>query len=79
MIIIFSVVVSILAQVLKKYSPNQWATLAIVAVLSIVGAGIYTALVSADLWQSALVVLVQAGAIYTFVIQRFESSTPALD
>lgn len=78
--IIFSAVVSLLVQVLKKYMPNEYFVLGLVAVLSIVAAGAYTALVSADLWQSALHILTISGAIYTFIIQRFESSsTPALD
>lgn len=77
--IIFAVAVTMLVQALKTYLPNQWWTLGLVAVLSIVAAGIYTILVSAGLWESALQILTISGAIYTYIIQRFESKTFPLD
>ena len=70
--ILFPVAVSLLAQWLKKFSPNEWATLGIVAVLSLVAAGVYTYLESSGYWQAFLNILVVAGAIYTYIIKRFE-------
>ena len=48
--------------------------------ISVVAAGIYVALQAANFWQTALEILTISGAIYTFIIARFEtkSSDPAL-
>jgi hypothetical protein len=42
--------------------------------LSLGAAGIYTALVAVGFWETVVNILVVAGAIYAFAIQRFESS-----
>jgi hypothetical protein len=42
--------------------------------ISVAAAGIYTALVAANFWQEALRIFTIAGAIYTFIIQRFEGA-----
>ena len=46
-------VVSTLVQILKRAMPNAYWTLGLVAVLSIVAAGAYTALEAVGLWQTA--------------------------
>ena len=46
-----------------------------VAVFSIVFAAIYTGLVAAGFWQTALQIFTITGAIYTFIIARFEGPT----
>jgi len=46
--------------------------------ISVAAAGIYVALVDANFWQSALQILTIAGAIYTFIIARFESKPSEL-
>lgn len=70
--ILIGAVVSILAQFAKKYGKNEWQTLIMVLVLSLVSASIYTALVAVGYWQTVGMVLMTAGAFYTYVIQRFE-------
>jgi hypothetical protein len=49
--------------------PNQWFTVGLVAL----AARSYTALAAADLWPCAFQIMPIAGAIYTFIIQRFET------
>lgn len=71
--IVVGAAVSLLTQFLKQYSSNTYLTLGIVLILSLIGAGIYTFLVSAGYWQTFANVLVLAGAFYTFIIARFES------
>ena len=75
--IIASAAVTALAQWLKKYSPNEYVTVFMVLGISAAAAGIYTALVAANYWQTASEIFVTAGAIYTFIIQRFESASTA--
>ena len=53
--------------------PNAYWMLGLVAVLSIVAAGAYPALVAAGLWETALQIPVIAGAIYTFIVARSEN------
>lgn len=72
--LIIGVLVSLAVQFLKvRFGTNNPATLAIVAVLSIAGAYVYTLLSVSGLWDSILPVLTTAGAFYTFVIARFEA------
>jgi hypothetical protein len=40
--------------------------------VSLAAAGIYTALVDANFWPTVAGIFTLAGAIYTFIIQRFE-------
>lgn len=72
--VIFPAAVALLVQFVKQNSffDNEWKTLALVVVLSLVGAFGYTELVSAGYWQSFTGILVMAGAIYTYIIARFE-------
>jgi hypothetical protein len=58
-------------QALKKQG-SEFATLAMLLVLSLCAAGLYTALVATGYWETVYQVLLVAGAIYAFVIQRFE-------
>ncbi len=73
--IILAVLVSALTQWLKQHMPNQYYTLGLVAVLSLVGAGIYTTLVDIGYWRGALQIMIIAGAIYTYIIARFEGGS----
>ena len=70
--IILGVLATALTQWLKKYGKNQWHTLAILAVISLALAGVYVTLISTGYWQTVGTVIVISGAIYTFIIQRFE-------
>lgn len=76
--IIFAAAVTGLAQWLKKYSPNQYVTIFMVLGMSVAAAGIYVALVATNFWQTAAEIFTLAGAIYTFIIARFESSPSQL-
>jgi hypothetical protein len=72
--IIVGAVVSLIAQVVKKYfGTNEYTTLAVVLGLAIVGAFAYSVLVSVGYWENFLLVLTSAGAFYTFIIERFKS------
>ena len=73
--IIIPAAVALLAQYLKSYVNNQYATLGIVLVLSLIAAVVYVNLVDAGYWTSVLNILAYAGAIYTFIIARFETPT----
>ena len=67
--------VSALVQYLKtKYGTNSGTTIGIVALISIIaGAGFFFAK-DTNFWQSFLSVMGFAGAIYTYIIKRFEVS-----
>jgi hypothetical protein len=56
--IIFGAVVAGIVQFLKKYSSNEYYTLGILAVISLVAAGIYTWLVVAGYWESVIGIIV---------------------
>jgi hypothetical protein len=71
--IIIGAIVSLIVQSLKSRFASQYATLAILAVLSLAAAGIYTVLLNTGYWEAVYGILVTAGAFYAFVIQRFES------
>lgn len=70
--IILGLAATALTQWLKKYGKNQWETLGILIVISLALAGVYATLVAVGYWQLVVSILVTAGAIYTFIIQRFE-------
>jgi hypothetical protein len=74
--IFIGAIVSLIVQLLKSKSTGQYATLAILAVLSLAAAGIYTVLVNTGYWEAVYGILVTAGAFYAFVIQRFEGPEP---
>lgn len=65
--------VSLLVQWLKvQFGTEEWKTLGILAILSLVAAGGYTYLVAVGYWETVFSVIVSAGAFYTFVIARFK-------
>jgi hypothetical protein len=67
-------IVSIVVQIVKKYfGTSEYMTLGVLAVLTIVAAGAYTYLTAAGYWQTALQILITAGAFYTIVIARFNA------
>jgi hypothetical protein len=58
----------------KRYSPNEYATVAIAACLSIAAAAIYTTLIATGFWPSVIQRSSPiAGAIHTFIFARFEA------
>jgi hypothetical protein len=72
--IIIGAIVSLIVQFVKGKN-SQYVTLAILAVLSLAAAGLYTVLVDTGYWDAVYGILVTAGAFYAFVIQRFEGGT----
>lgn len=71
--IIVGALVSVIAQLTKKYVPGEWAKMLLVVVLCLAAAGIYTTLTAFGYWQTFATVLITAGAFYAFIIQRFEN------
>lgn len=64
------VLVSLLVEFLKgKFKTGTTGTLAIVAILSLVGGIAYTLLTHFGMWESFVGVLVAAGAFYAFIIK----------
>lgn len=71
--IVLGPIVALLIQWAKnKFGTNNAATLACVALLSLVAASVYTYFANIGLWPLFAKVLVMAGAFYTFVIRQFE-------
>jgi hypothetical protein len=76
--IIFGVIVSLFVQLVKKDMKSSLAVIATCAVFSLVSAAVYTYLVDVNLWQSMVGIFMTAGAVYTYVIARFESTPTEL-
>jgi CHASE2 domain-containing sensor protein len=75
-LIILGSAVSLLVQWLKTmFGTKEYLTLAILLFISLVAAVCYTYLVAIGYWQTVAAILLTAGAFYTFVLQRFESSS----
>lgn len=71
--ILFPAAVALAVQVIKNYfGTSEYKTLAVVFVLSLVAAIIYTTLVAAGYWTAVLNIMTVAGAIYTYILARFE-------
>ena len=67
--------VSLLVQWLKiKFTTSEYKTLAVLFAVSLLAAFIYTYLVAVGYWQTVASILLTAGAFYSFVIARFNST-----
>lgn len=75
--LIIGAFVSLIVQAVKGKAGGEYSTLAVLAVLSLGAAGLYTALVSVGYWDTVYQVLLTAGAFYAFVIERFTEKAPA--
>jgi len=70
---VIGAVVSVIVQFLKnKYGTNTQGTLLAVIVISIVAGTGYFLVKETSLWQPILQILAFAGAIYTYILKRFE-------
>lgn len=70
------VAASLLIQWLKNWMRlGEWGTLFIVLVVSFAVAAIYAVLQGLGLWEPFVGVLMTAGAVYTFIIRRFEEGS----
>lgn len=71
--ILIGAIVSVIVEIIKKLTgTKEWVTLLFVLLTSIVAAGIYAFLIQTTLWDKILPVLGYAGAIYVYIIRRFE-------
>ena len=74
--IVLAAMATFLVQLLKKvFETSEWATLGIVLLVSFVLSAFYVWAVEAEMWGTLKTVLVYAGAIYTFIIARFEQGS----
>jgi len=71
-LVIIGVGVSLLMQVLKKYSTSTMMTYVVLFILSVLGATIYYFLAQTSYWTDIVKILTIAGAFHNFVIRRFE-------
>lgn len=72
--VIIAVAVSLVVQGVKKYfGTDTFGTLLTVLILSLAGGFVYYVSSSAAWWSSFLQILTYAGAIYTYIIRRFEN------
>ena len=74
-IALVGVVVSFLVQWLKaKFEQeNEWKSLAVLAVISLVAAGGYTYLRDAGYWEAIVGILMTASTFYALVLARFKA------
>lgn len=71
-------VVSLVVQAIKNWGKtSEYATLAIVVVVSLVAGAIYHYLGNTPMWTTFYQILISAGAVYTYLIQRIEAPKPA--
>jgi hypothetical protein len=71
--IIIGAIVSLVVQYLKnKLGTNSNGTLLAVMVISIASGSVYYFIKDTTLWQPILQILAFAGAIYTYILKRFE-------
>lgn len=72
---IIGIVVSFLVQWLKaKFGDeNEWKSLGVLAIISLLAGWGYTYLVDAGYWQSVVAVLMTASTFYAIVLARFKA------
>ncbi|MDD5068496.1 MAG: hypothetical protein PHN89_02770 [Candidatus Pacebacteria bacterium] len=71
--IIFGAIVSLIVAGIKKLcGTTEWATLAVVFVVSLMAAVIYFVVYNAGYWETALEILAIAGAVYAYILERFK-------
>lgn len=72
-LLIVGAAVSLLVQWLKSsFGTSSWKTLSIVIAVSLAASGAYVFFANSPYWETFVKVLVGAGAVYTYIIQRFE-------
>jgi hypothetical protein len=74
------IVVSALVEYIKRKAKlSTSGVLALVAGLSLIGGGIYVALVHFGYWESVVTVLMAAGAFYAFIIKNVADTKPVVE
>lgn len=72
--IILGVVVTLLVQGIKKFfGTSEYATLAVVLVLSVIAAALNYYYSDAAFWRDGVEILLSAGGIYALLIERFKT------
>lgn len=71
--IILGAAATLVTQVIKKNVEGEYKRLSIALGVALLAAGVYTLAVETGYWESALTVVGSAGAIYTYIVKRFES------
>lgn len=71
--VIIGAIVSLIVEIIKTYAGTDYTkTLISVVVISIVAGTAYSFMKDTSYWQSIVSILGFAGAVYTFLIKRFE-------
>jgi hypothetical protein len=74
--ILFAAASSLLIQFIKtKMQTTEYGTLGMVLLVSFVASAIYVWLYDTELWETLVTIITIAGAIYTYLIQRFEEDS----
>lgn len=71
-LIITGAAVSLIVEILKKEVRGEYARIGIVIVLALLSGGIYYYASDTAFWSAAVQILAYAGAVYTFIIKRFQ-------
>lgn len=71
--IILGAAASVLVQILKNvFKTKEYGTLGVLLVVSFILSALYVWLQGVEMWETLKMVLVYSGAVYTFLIARFE-------
>ena len=71
--VVIGAIVSLVVQFLKtKYGTQSNMTIAMVIAISVVVGAAYTLLKDTSVWQTIISILGFAGAVYTYILKRFE-------
>lgn len=72
--LITGAIVSLIVEVVKKWTGStEWATLGILAVLSLAAAGVSVALQGTSYWPMVLQTITTAAGFYALIVQRFKA------
>jgi len=73
---IVGAVVSLVIQGIKNLAKtNEYTTLGLVVIVSLIGGAVYHYIKPTPFWTDFYQIVVTAGAVYTYLIQRFETKT----
>jgi len=71
--LITGALVSLIVEGVKRYAQtDEYKTLMVLFVVSLLGAGVYTYLATAGYWQTVASTLITASAFYGLIISRFK-------
>lgn len=73
-LVLIGALVSVIVTILKLKIQSDGGRILAAVLLSLVAAGIYVAFKDTKYWETFLLVLTFAGAIYTYIIRQLEKS-----